>query len=103
MSDGTEKKSGGIIRKVIAKSTSFPSDMEVHEFRMEMFGKKTLYIYGCRRILTYSPVEIEVSTGKFSIKTTGEKLLCSTFHEGTVCINGDICKIELLGKGETNK
>ena len=95
-----KEKRGGFIDYLTLK-TSLPSDGLAGEFRLELRGRGQLMIYGCRRILEYFPERISVAIKGFAVAIVGGGLICTTFHQGTVCIEGEICKIELCdGQGD---
>ena len=94
----TEKKPG--LSELIATKTSLPSDILQGEFCLEIRGENTVMIQGCRRILKYSPGQMIVSTKKFDVTVRGERLICSTYHDGAICINGYIRGVD-LGVGES--
>lgn len=102
MNNKKQKGSEGVIKKVIAKSLLFPGDLEQHDFRMEMFGNKSIYIYGCRNILTYTTELIEIITKKHQLRISGKFLICSTFQEGTLSITGELLNIDITKKDRCN-
>lgn len=47
-------------------------------------------VYGCKRILLYSPSEICLLVGKRAISLDGEGLFCASFSGGTASVRGVI-------------
>ena len=87
------EKSGFV--EFLTVKTSLPSDALAGNFRLEMRGRNSLMIFGCKKILEYFPKRISVETKDFQITVIGERLICTTFHQGTVCIEGFVCGIEM--------
>ena len=72
---------------------SLPSDALMGEVRIEMRGRNTLFVCGCRRIIKYSPKEIIFAVNGYSIAVGGEGLVCTTYHYGSVTVEGKIDSI----------
>ncbi len=47
-------------------------------------------VYGCRRILHYSPSEICLCVGQRMVRVLGEALYCASFTAGAVTVGGKI-------------
>lgn len=76
-----------------------PSDTLAGEVRIEMRGRQTLFVSGCRRIIKYSPEHIIFAVKGYSIDIKGALLVCTTYHYGSVTVEGCICSIT-FGDGE---
>lgn len=83
------------MREILSK-TAFPTDMLDGEFRLEMHGRRELYIQGCRRIIKYSESKIVLSAKVFDVCICGEGLFCSSYHCSGVEISGFIESVSLL-------
>lgn len=70
-------------------------------FHVELRGRNTLYMQGCRRILKYSPEEMVLAVKGLSVSVTGERLVCSAYHNGTVCIDGLIRSVNMTDGKES--
>ena len=57
---------------------------------LEMRGRNSLIIKGCRRILAYSPECIILKAKKDTITIKGKRLACTSYHSGSVGIEGAI-------------
>ena len=68
------------------------------ELHVEMRGLNTMYVQGCRRILKYSPEEMILAAKGTEVCIKGERLVCSSYHDGTVCVNGKIDAVLFNGK-----
>ena len=64
-------------------------------FSLNMRGDREIYISGCRRILEYSRERIVLSIKSFSLVIIGECLICSSYFERAVGIEGRIDSISL--------
>ena len=53
-------------------------------------GESGASVYGCRRILHYSPTRICLSLGKRRITVRGEEMLCTSFCGGCVTVRGRV-------------
>ena len=74
----------------LSVKAALPSDALSGDFRLEIRGRNFAIVYGCRRILKYTPTQIILSSKGFSVGIDGERLSCSSYHEGAVCIEGYI-------------
>ena len=55
-----------------------------------MRGQNSVTVYGCRRILLYSPCEIRLRVGRRALSVMGEGLFCTCFSAGSVTVEGQI-------------
>lgn len=53
-------------------------------------GQCGVTVYGCRKILSYSPCEICLRVGKRRLSVLGEELCCTCFSAGSVTVEGRI-------------
>ena len=86
-----KKQKRSLLSRVSAMS--LPSDALLGEVRLEMRGRGTLMLTGCRRIIKYTPQEIIIGTKDFFIVAAGSELICTTYHYGSVTVEGHICSI----------
>lgn len=77
----------------LAVKAELPSDVLGSDFRIELRGRNTLFMQGCRRILKYSPNEMIMSAHGFTVVIKGERLICSAYHSSTVTVEGNILSI----------
>ena len=68
-------------------------------FSVSMRGDREIYISGCRRILEYSRERIVLSIKEFCLIVCGENLICSSYFERSVGIEGRIDSL-LIDRGE---
>ena len=86
---GNKGKRCGIVEYLSVKA-ELPSDALTGDFRLEIRGRNTLFVHGCRRIIKYSTEEMILGTRDFRVRVGGERLICSSYHIGTVSIEGYI-------------
>lgn len=55
-----------------------------------LHGEREAIVYGCRRILLYTPPQIRLSLGKRQLVIEGNELSCSSFSGGAVTVEGVI-------------
>lgn len=89
------KKTSNNIFRVVVSKTQLPCDLLEGEFRLEMRGRRELYIFGGKKILKYSEEEMVIRAKVFDVFIGGEKLVCASFHQSGIVIKGLIKKIEL--------
>ena len=78
---------------VLQSGMSLPSDALLGEVRIEMRGRNVLFVNGCRRIIKYTPEHIIFSVNGFRIDIMGKCLTCTTYHYGSVTVEGHICSL----------
>ena len=61
-------------------------------------GKRGGTVYGCRKILQYSPIEIRLLLSGCAVSLVGESLYCTSFGAGTVTVEGEIRSATYLPK-----
>lgn len=84
----------GLAERMSAR-IGLPSDGLVGKFSLEIRGRETVFVHGCRRILKYSPISVVLDVKEFEVNVSGRHLVCSAYYGGTVCIDGYICGVEL--------
>lgn len=99
-SNHNSSREGRGFLEYLAVKAALPSDVVAKDFRMEMRGRHTLFLHGCRRILKYSPQEMVMEAKGITVCVTGERLVCSTFHDGTVTVDGLLHGLLLEGEEE---
>ena len=71
-------------KRARGREATFYSDSVV------LHGDSGITVYGCRRILHYSPTRICLQAGKRQIRIEGKDLLCTAFSAGSVKGSGEI-------------
>ena len=88
MSNKSDKKAS--IIEFLSVKASLPSDALAGDFRLEIRGRNSVIVCGCRRIQKYTPTEIMLSAKDFDVKIIGERLTCTAYHEGAICLEGNV-------------
>ena len=92
MSKSHDKKAGLI--EILSQKTALPSDALTGDFRLEIRGRNSAIVCGCRKILKYEPQNVVLSAKGFNVAIFGERLICTAYHEGAVCIEGYIIGVQ---------
>ncbi len=53
-------------------------------------GQESAVVYGCRKILEYSPASVILKVGKKEVQISGQDLVCTSFSAGAVTVEGCI-------------
>ena len=62
-----------------------------------LHGSRQASVYGCRKILHYSPTQISLQICNDVLTVCGSGLYCTSFSAGTVCLEGEIEQICFSG------
>ena len=81
-----EKNKFGFITKFWSETFS--------DFYMEMRGRETLTVGGCRGIPSYCENEIRLTLCRGGLSVSGSELLCDSYTNGAVVVSGNITCIE---------
>lgn len=79
----------------------FPPDLTGGGLRLDMRGRNSITIHGCRRILAYAPGEVRLALKDSSLCICGERLICTAYLAGAVSIEGYVCSIHFCDGEET--
>ena len=79
-------KRGGDWKRRLIERYRQPSSNEVIVLR----GQRSATVYGCQRILLYSPERICLRAGKKKAVIVGKNLVCASFTGGAVTVIGSI-------------
>ena len=74
----------------LAVKLDFPPDMFEGGMRLELRGRNSLLVHGCRRILHYAPEEMRLKMKSCVLCIKGERLICHSYLAGAVGIEGKI-------------
>lgn len=67
-----------------------PADLLCGGCYMELRGRNNLRLQGCRNILVYTPEEIVLRLRRGTVRVRGRRLVCTSYHAGSVEIDGRI-------------
>ncbi len=77
----------------LAVKLDMPADTLDGGIRLDLRGRNTLTVHGCRGILHFSPEEICLDLGDCTLSVGGSRLICTAYLAGAVGIEGCICSI----------
>ncbi len=100
MSKQNEKERKRGISEYLSTVSEIPSDAMCGEVRIELRGRYQLFLTGCRRIIKYSPELMVLAVKGDLLNVSGERLICTSYHGGTVSIEGNILSVRFDG-GDT--
>ena len=100
MSKNKKKEDKRTILEYLAVMGDIGGDSLAGDIYLEMRGKNSLLVKGCRRILGYSPetVVLEVKNDKLTVRR--KRLVCTSFHSGSVSVEGVILSLGFSGEEE---
>ena len=81
------------LREWLAVKLDIPADVTGEGLRLDMRGRHTLTVHGCRKILAFSPCEVSLALQDSILKIRGRRLICTAYLAGAVGIEGYICGI----------
>ena len=84
----------------LAVKLDFPPDMFEGGLRLELRGRNSLLVHGCRRILQYAPEEMRLKMKGCVLCIKGQRLICHSYLAGAVGIEGKIEDICFCEEGE---
>lgn len=100
MSKESKKGEKRTLLEYLSYKCDIGTDSLSGEVYIEMRGQNCIFVKGCRRILGYSPesVLLEIKDNRLSIK--GKRLVCTSFHSGSVSVEGLILSVGFGGEEE---
>ncbi len=96
MKHSPQNKSRPTLSEWLSVHLDIPSDLSSEGLRLDLRGRHTLTVHGCRRIVDFSPVRIRLSMAGCDLLVEGERLSCTSYLAGAVGIEGCICRMEFL-------
>lgn len=77
----------------LAVKLDIPADLTGGGLRLDLRGRNSLTVHGCRRILDFSPREVKLAVENATLTVTGCRLICTAYLAGAVGIEGYICSV----------
>lgn len=89
------RKGGGrpSLTEWLAVKLDIPADISGDGLRLDMRGRHTLTVHGCRKILDFNPDEVRLALKDSVLTVRGKRLICTAYLAGAVGIEGYICGI----------
>ena len=88
MEERKDKREGLTTR--LAKRYAQPSSKDM----VILHGQASATVYGCSRILIYTPERISLKVGRQLLTLCGHELFCAAFTGGTVTVKGKILAVK---------
>ena len=86
----------------LAVKLDIPADLTGDGLRLDMRGRHTLTVHGCKRILNFTPCEVRLALEDSTLTVSGQRLICTAYLAGAVGIEGLVCGISFCD-GEVTK
>ena len=86
----TEKRG---LSEWLAVKLDIPADITEGGLRLDMRGRHTLTVHGCRKILDFNPDEVRLAVKDCVLTVKGKRLICTAYLAGAVGVEGYICGI----------
>ena len=93
MSKDKKKEDKRSFFEYLAVRGDISGDAFAGDVYLELRGKNSIILKGCRRILAYSPEKIVLKIKEGILSLNGKRLVCTAFHSGGVSVEGDISSI----------
>ena len=77
----------------LAVKLDFPPDVLSGGMRVELQGRNSLLVHGCRKILHYTPEALHLLMKGCVLCIEGERLICHTYLAGAVGVDGLINRL----------
>lgn len=84
----------------LAVRMDVPADALGSGLRLDMWGRNSLTVHGCTRILDFSPEAICLCLEEGTLTVGGQRLICTSYLAGAVGIEGRICSITFCDSRE---
>ena len=82
------------VKKLEALDRFHVSDLLSSGETAVLYGDRRISVQGCRRILSYSTVEIKLQLKNCVLSVRGSDLICSCFSGGCTTLQGKILCVE---------
>ena len=67
---------------------------------IEIRGRNSVVVRGCRRILTYSESKVTLKMKRDIVEISGKRLTCISYLVGAVSVEGIVDSVAFLKRGE---
>ena len=86
----TKKKGAGSFAALMNEKFDFQPDVLLGGCHLELRGRSSLAVGGCRGIVTYSPSLIILRLKDGFLRINGERLCCDSYTRGEVLVSGRV-------------
>lgn len=90
--NGSEEKNRKkeTLKEKLCRTLDLCPDVFGKESYVEIRGRGSMTVSGCRRILQYTPKQICLSLERGRLSVEGENLICTSYFSGSVGIDGHL-------------
>ena len=99
----SKKRKNGAIRRSFSEFLVCECDVPgelVSGCYVEIRGRESVRIRGCRRIVSYSPVKVVLKLKSELLCVCGKRLSCLTYFAGAISVEGIIDSVSFLRECE---
>lgn len=82
----------------LAVKLDIPADVTGGGLRVDLRGRNSLTVHGCRRILDFSPCEIKLELEDAILTVCGCRLICTAYLSDAVGVDGYVCSLTFADK-----
>ena len=100
MSNEKKKEEKRTFLEYLAIKEDINTDIMTGDVYMELRGRNSLLVKGCRRILGYSPDSVVLDLKKDKLTVKGKRLICTSFYNRSVSVEGVIISVAFGGEEE---
>lgn len=99
MSEKKNKK-GRTLAEWLAVDHDLPPELLSGGCFVEIRGRNSVVVRGCRRILNYSESRVTLKLKREIIEVTGKRLTCISYLAGAVAVEGLVDSVSFLKREE---
>ena len=83
--------------EVLAIEHDIPPELLSGGCFVEIRGRNSVVVHGCRRILSYSETRVALKMQKDVLEVTGKRLTCVSYLAGAVSVEGFVESVSFVG------
>ena len=93
-----KRKAEGDLRERFCRRWDLLPDLLRNEGLVELRGQCSATVRGGGKILLYTPEEIRISLPSCVLSLRGEGLICTSYYQGAIGVEGRICGVFFEGE-----
>lgn len=82
----------------LAVKLDVPADVTGGGLRVDLRGRNSLTVHGCRRILDFSACEVKLELEDAILTVCGCRLICTAYLADAVGVDGYVCSLSFTDK-----
>ena len=95
-----KKKERRTLAERLAVDCDIPPELASGGCFIEIHGRNSVVVRGCRRILTYTDSNVALKMKKDIVEVSGKRLTCISYLAGAVSVEGLVDSVSFLKKEE---